>query len=275
VMGETRPGPRPGAGDAPTDRLPPRLRAVAGRALAVDPRERFASAGEMLDSLRNGAGGTAAPTRPTRPAPARTATLPAPVPGPSRQAGGTAARPVPSPRPVRPHRRRRVLVAAVGALTLVATLAVLLEQASLPTGPAASASRQQVVRPQATASTDTEGSAITTLAASLSGGGLPGDAALARALETTAAQPPGARREATAQQVLDLAQVLVDGGGITWGQYQDVVTVLQPTGATVTTTTTTTVTTTTVTVPAPSLPRPFSPGRGHGHGAGFGGGDQG
>ena len=80
---------------------------------------------------------------------------------------------------------------------------------------------------------------------------------------------PGPARQASAQQALSLAGVLLDGGGITSGQYQDVVNVLQPTGATTTTTTTTT-------VPAPSQPfqTPFFEGHGHGHDRGYQG-DQG
>jgi hypothetical protein len=115
---------------------------------------------------------------------------------------------------------------------------------------------------------DAESSAITALATSLANGGLPGDGALASAQQATAAQPPGADREASAQQDLSLAGVLLDGGGITAGQYQNVVDVLQPTGATVTTTTTTP-------APAPQFQVPFFQGHVHGHGHGSGPGDQG
>ena len=118
--------------------------------------------------------------------------------------------------------------------------------------------------------TDTEGSAITALATSLADGGLPGDGALASALQETAAQAPGPARQASAQQALSLAGVLLDGGGITSGQYQDVVNVLQPTGATTTTTTTTT----TVTAPSQPFQTPIFGGHGHGHDRGYEG-DQG
>jgi hypothetical protein len=118
--------------------------------------------------------------------------------------------------------------------------------------------------PTTTPTTDAESSAITTLAASLASGGYPGDGALASALQATAAQPPGADRQSAAQQALSLAGVLLDGGGITTGQYQDVITVLQPTGATVTTTTVTP-----PTVPQP-LQTPFFGGHDHGHGPGHG-----
>ena len=67
----------------------------------------------------------------------------------------------------------------------------------------------------------------------------------------------------------------MNGNGITADQYQDVVSTLETTGATVPTTSTTT-TTTTTTVPAPSLFEPFG-GHGfhHGHGDGQGDGGQG
>jgi hypothetical protein len=180
-----------------------------------------------------------------------------------------------TPHRPRPRTRRRwTLVGAIGALALVATLFVLLEHISQPTGPAASVSTHHAARPQTAATTrtgpketDAEGSAIRALATSLAHGGLPGDGALASALEGTAAQRPGADRQSSALQVLSLAQVLLDGGGITAGQFQDVVNVLQPTGATVTTTT--------VTLPSPSLLGPFFSGHGHGHDGGDRGGGQG
>jgi hypothetical protein len=149
------------------------------------------------------------------------------------------------------------------------TLFAVLWGGTQPTGPAASAAKhhartQALTRPDRQP-TDTEGSAITALATSVGGGGLPGDGALASALQETAAQAPGPARQASAQQALSLAGVLLDGGGISSGQYQDVVNVLQPTGATTTTTTT-----------APSQPfqTPIFGGHGHGHDRGYQG-DQG
>ncbi len=268
VMMETLTGLRPGPGGAPTEGLPPPLRDVACRALAPDPQDRFMSASEMLRTLRLSATRTNAGARPTRPQSPATVTAPvrAAIPPPG-DAGFTAPRPTTPHRPRRQTRRRRALVGAIGALALLATLFVLLEQISQPTGPAASVSKDHAARPRVTAPTDAEGSAIKTLATSIASGGLPGDGALADALETTAAQPPGADRQSSAQQVLSLAQVLLDGGGITSGQFEDVVSVLQPTGATVTTTTTT--------VPSPSLPGPFFSGPGRGHERGDGGGGQG
>ena len=79
-------------------------------------------------------------------------------------------------------------------------------------------------------------------------------------------RPPRNRRapiaQASAQQALSLAGVLLDGAASPPGQYQDVVDVLQPTGATVTTTTTAPPT------PAPPFQAPFFQGHGHGHGHG-------
>ena len=115
--------------------------------------------------------------------------------------------------------------------------------------------------------TDAEGSAIAALATSLADAGLPGDGALASALQQTAAQAPGPARQASAQQALSLAGVLLDGGGITSGQYQDVANVLEPTGATTTTTT--------VTAPPQPFQAPIFGGHGHGHDRGYGEGDQG
>jgi len=111
---------------------------------------------------------------------------------------------------------------------------------------------------------DPEGTAIRQLAASLRSNGLPGDTALASSLEATAAAKPGVARETAAEEALTLAGVLYAGGGISGTQFQDVASVLQPTGAAVPTTTVPT------TVPAPA-PKGPGPGDKHGHG----GGDQG
>jgi hypothetical protein len=169
-----------------------------------------------------------------------------------------------------------VALAVIAALLLVAALFVLLNDVWQPTGPTATvathhASRprtQDVTRSGAPQVPDTESSDITAVASSLADGGLPGDGALAGALQATAALGPGAAREASAEQALSLAGILLDGGGISAGQYQNVVSVLQPTGATVTTTTTTT-----APAPAQQVPAPFFHGRGHGRHAGPG--DQG
>jgi hypothetical protein len=281
VMVETLTGRRVDPAAVPTQELPSSLSDIACRALAADPRERFTSAGEMLHmiktravdatpTIRSARTRTQAQTR----APA-TATVPV---GPPVAPPGTAVLvpPPPSRAPVRRARvrRRRALFAGLAVLALVATLFLLLEGRAQPTGPAASASKLHVARPRAHP-TDSEAAAIKTLATSLADGGLPGDGPMANALDATAAQQPGADRQSSAQQALSLAQVLLNGGGITAGQYQDVVNVLQPTGAT--TTTTTPVTAATPPVTTPSSPLPGQPLHDHGHGHGFGGGpgDQG
>jgi hypothetical protein len=157
-------------------------------------------------------------------------------------------------------------------LAVALALVVALWSGTQPTGPAAAPGKhhgrtQALTRPDPKQA-DIEGSAITALATALANGGLPGDGALASALQETAAEPAGTARQASAQQALALAGVLLDGGGITSGQYQDVANVLQPTGATTTTTTT-------VAVPTQPLQTPFFPGDGHGHDRDGGGGGPG
>jgi eukaryotic-like serine/threonine-protein kinase len=282
VMVEALTGQRLGPGAVPTDRLPSPFGAVAGRALADDPRHRFASASDMLHALRTPANGIPQATRPPL-----AASVPPTVPLGST--AGTAVltappqAPTPMPTSTQQQRRRRARVRrrrvafAVVALLALGTAGFLLfahdTRPTAPTNPVAKhhATSQQtraLSPPSTTPTTDAEGSAISTLATSLANGGFPGDGALASALQATAAQPVGAAREAAAQQTLALAGVLLDGGGITGGQYQDIVTVLQPTGATVTTTTT---------APAPAQPlqTPFFGGHGHGRDHGDGGGSQG
>jgi hypothetical protein len=146
----------------------------------------------------------------------------------------------------------------------VALLALVLVNRNAPSVPANAASHHTAAGHHAPIA-DSEGTAIRQAASSLAGQGEPGDASLAAALDATAAQSPGPGGQAAADQTLVLAQVLLAGGGITYAQYQDVVSVLGPTGATVPTTTVPT------TPPAP----PAGPPAGHGHGHGGGQGDQG
>lgn len=241
-------------------RLPPPFEEIARRALAPDPRDRYASAADMLQALQPTRSGTTAVLATRQPV-ARTAVLHAP-PGQSRQGR------------VR-HRGRRVAAIAAGlvALASLAGGAVVLFAKDTPATPPAKAA---VVRPQrgpqtravtrpstsattTTTTTDAEASAISSLATSVAAAGLPGDGALAGALQATAAEPAGAERESAAQQTLALAGVLLDGGGISSDQYQDVAAALEPTGATTTTTTTDT-------VPVPAQTPPFGgPRHGHGH----------
>jgi serine/threonine-protein kinase len=274
VMVEALTGRRLTSGPVPMEKLAPPLRDVARRAMATDPRQRFRSANDMAQSLRAVAAGSGqAPGLPLTPRPSTTT---APGAGPPRHptsrpgsAGLTAGRP-PRPRDGRARAcRRRLIGATVVALTVALGLFVALWCGTQPTGPATSPAThdgrtQALTRPD-TKPTDTEGSAITALATALANGGLPGDDALASALQETAAEPAGTARQASAQQALSLAGVLLGAGSITPGQYQDVASVLHPTDAP---------TTTTVTV---LTQLPFSHGHGHGHdhGEGYGGGVRG
>jgi protein kinase-like protein len=239
VMVEALCGRRPMPGAVVDPDLPPELGSVALCALVTDPRQRFGSADEMQRALRSAARG---------PAPAAAGA------GTTRQlVGETAALPptsvlVTPPAPAPPARRRhwsRYLVPGVAA-AIVAVLLLLFVveggQHAAPSGSSASRTAA-VVHPSPSVA---EANAIKQVAASLAGAGLPGDRALASSMDGTAAAKPGARREAAAQQSLNLAGVLLAGGGITQEQFQDVASVLQSTGATVPTTTTTTTTTTTV-----------------------------
>jgi len=250
VLVEALTGRRAHPGAIPTDELPPRLRDVACRALATDPNRRFPSADAMLHALRPPRPSTVAvppvPTERMAPTPLVAVQLPA-VPA----AATTLHRPPPVGwvAPARHTRRLRAFFAALAASALIATL-VLLAGRSQPTGPTAGATSHHAAH-----SGDPEGTAIRQLAASLAGAGLPGDRALASALEVTADQHPGPRRTASAEDALSLAQVLRAGGGLTPTQYQDVVNTMQPTGAAVPTTTTTTTTT----------PPPPAHGPGHSH----------
>jgi serine/threonine-protein kinase len=275
VMVEAATGRRLGGAGAGPELLVPPFRDVVARALAVDPGDRFASADAMFQALRT------PPTRPiTITQPLRTRTEPmAPLPPTSspRPPDETARAgtgilpprypdpPAPASSPRRARRLRWAAVALVAVAALFLTLFFLLHS-SHPTGQAARRTSHQVARTTVRQTTttqapqDPERTAIDTLASSLAGGGLPGDGALASALAATAAEPPGADREALAQQTLSLAQVLLDGGGITDAQYQGVVSALEPTGATPVTPDT---------VPTPSQPGgPGGAGAGghkHGH----------
>jgi serine/threonine-protein kinase len=179
--------------------------------------------------------------------------------------------------PVHSGTRRRTVVAAVAviaALALAGAAVILLPSGRQPSRAAVPRARHDTSQPHTQALTrttvttattvtavDAEGTAIRSLALSLATVGLPGDGALATVLEATAMQAPAAR-QSSAEQALTLAQVLLDGGGISARQYQAVVNILQATGATVTTTTTAPST------PGPALPGPLFQDHGHGHGHG-------
>ena len=268
-----RPRPRPGRRGCR-----PRCRDVAGRALADGPAgalrvggrharrrcgpDHWPAAPVRRDGSRTGDAGH----RPFRPVAAVAAASarrhPALPSSPHRaRAARGSARPGPTAPSHRGHRRRagaRPSPSSWPCWTLAPN------RRGRPRPPAKHHGRTQALTRPIRQSTDTEGSAITALATSLANGGLPGDGALASALQDDGRRSrPGPARQASAQQTLSLAGVLLDGGGITPGQYQDVVERPAADGATVTTTTTT--------VPAPpsrSRRRSSAGHRGHGHGRG-------
>jgi serine/threonine-protein kinase len=270
---------------ATPEALIPPFRHVAQRALAAEPSDRFESAEAMQRALLVAPPPPtellrAAPASPTQPLQAPTPPVPSSASSPpTLTRTGTASLPAPAPDSAPTHRRTRkrrrtLLLALIAVVAVAIALFGLLSGGSQPTDPAATAGFHHAARAagqrQSTTTTtqDPEVSAITSLSDSLSNGGLPGGAALATALEVVAQQPAGPSRQAAAQQALDLAQVLRDGGGITQTQYEDVVNTLEPTGAAPTPTTT---------VPTPLAPAGPSGGAGgplgghhHGHDSGPG-----
>ncbi len=271
VMVEAVSGHRLEVGDDMARLVPPELLPIATRALAPDPRHRFASAQAMAEALG------ALETRPGSPRPADAeATRPlGTVMVPARTAAATSPAfvrrsPPPPLRQVRRRSWRHVVLLAAFAVAVVGAVAYWLTVGTAqPTGPATSGSAATTTASTHAHATDPERGAIRTLAARIAQGGMPGDQAMAAALDGTAAEKAGTRRQASAEQALSLAQVLVNGNGISADQYQDIVNTLEATGAAVPTTTTTT--TTTTTVPPPSLFEPFG-GHGYRHGHGGDGG---
>jgi non-specific serine/threonine protein kinase/serine/threonine-protein kinase len=256
VMVEALSGRRPSPEEDHMRELPADVRSIATRALATDPDQRFSSAEEMLQALQTRTRPSplgAAPASTTQPAERATAVLPAPP-----CTSILRSPPVPSP----PARRRwwRYVLAAVAALVVLALVLffLLTPGRSAPT-PGSGTSTTTVVRHHAKAAPDPQAAAIRQVATSLSHGGLPGDAALASSLDNTAAAKAGTARETAAEVTMGLAGVLYAGGGISGTQFQNVATVLQPTGAAVPTTT---VPTTAPTTP----PTPGDHGDGHHHG---------
>ncbi len=276
VMLEAATARRLSAAGVRPELLVPPFRDVVRRALAPDPNDRFAAADAMLEALRT------QPTRPmtiarprgtpTQPMASVSPTSPRQPPPPTVRAGPTLVPPpltshsAPTPSPRRPRRWRRFVVGLVALAALVAAVFLVRVNTTHPTARADGTSSHHIGRTTARQTTttqvpqDPERAAINALASSLAAGDLPGDGALASALAATAAEAPGPDREALAQQTLSLAQVLLDGGGITNGQYQDVVSTLEPTGA---------APPTPDTVPTPSQPT----GPAGGTGAAGGGGD--
>ena len=250
VMVEALSGQRPNTGPAALEGLPVDLREVARRALQPDPADRFESAEAMLAALEQ----TTVPAS----VDAVTATMPvepvvpaAPIANEDSPATvALMAPPVASPPGLR-RRPPKAVVMGITAGALLLALILLVVTSSNSSGPPASASSHNGTHHSAR---DPERAAIRSLATSIATGGLPGDGALASALEATAAQPAGAGRAAAAEQAMQLGSVLLAGGGISSTQYQDVVSILEPTGAPVPTTTT-----------VPPAPPPKGDG-GHHHG---------
>jgi hypothetical protein len=248
--------------------VPSPLRGIAARALAPEARDRFPSADAMIEALHT----LGRPDRSTEPQGAAVGMAPTTelAASPPSAGNGTALLHQQPTAPPHPKRRRRRLWFALLVLgvTAAALLALFLVNRNAPSVPPANAASHHTAAGHHTPA-DSVRTAIRQAASSLAGQGQPGDASLAAALDATAAQSLGPARQAAADQTLVLAQVLLAGGGITYGQYQDVVSVLGPTGATVPTTT---APSTTVPPTAPAAP---PAGHGHGHGHGAGPGDQG
>jgi hypothetical protein len=257
IMVEALSGRRPVPGDDLGRELPPDLRPIATKALASDPRQRFSSAEEMLRALD-----TRERLSPSDPAPVGAADgATAVLPTPPRTSVLTVPPAPPTPRALAHRWRRYLLPAAAALIVLVLLLLFLLAPAQPSRAPGSSTTGTTAGQHHSGTSRDPEGTAIRQLATSIRSDGLPGDAALASSLDATAAAKPGAARATAAEAALTLAGVLYAGGGISATQFQDVATVLQPTGAAVPTTTVPT------TAPAPAP----GPGGKHDHG----GGDQG
>ncbi|MGO9857627.1 MAG: protein kinase domain-containing protein [Acidimicrobiales bacterium] len=270
VMVEALTGRRPIPGADGSDHLPQPFRDVALRAMAADPGDRFASAAEMRQALGTrpaAPGGATTPRRPASPAPCRAGSPVTPPVTRSRARLLSSAAPARRRRGHGHRRRHRALLVTVGAAALVVTLFAWPDNANQPTG-APGPGSSHVARLARQQDTDPERAAIRSLATALGDGGFSGGTTMAKALDAVAAQPPGAGRQAAAQRALSLAQVLLGGGDITSGQYQDVQSVLQPLGGTEPTTTTST-------PPAPSGPQRGGHDRGHDPGGPGGPGDQG
>jgi eukaryotic-like serine/threonine-protein kinase len=271
VMVEAITGTRPGLDHIDVESVPSPLRAVAARAVALEPEQRYASAEEMLQAL-------AGLQRERAPVPlVLTSSAPATEPMATHGApqgddppSRTRALPVPPlPRPALPggHRRRRLLAGlAAGGLVLAAALglaAALVSSGGTPPAHRAAAPAHHRNTHTVSKPSDPAGSALRSAAGTIATGSRPGDALLARALDLTAAQPPGAHRVAVAQLAIALAQALLDGGGISSADYQDAASALEAAGASPASLPVDPLQTTT-TAPSPAAPGP-GPGVGHGH----------
>jgi eukaryotic-like serine/threonine-protein kinase len=251
---------------ATIETLPPDFLIAARRSLAPDPAYRYHSAVAMLQAIRHpNTEPIMVRTTPVLSPSVAQQTVPFSRPSVGQPHTVRASPPrAPIPSPHRESRRRHpirlalacVLVAIMGAVLALAVDPGLL-QPSTATPPKSSPLAQASTNRGRTSTTavDQVATSIRADARQLATDGMPGDAVLALALDRTADQPAGPDRQAAAQQDLELAQVLLAGGGITSEQYQNVLAVLEQTGATVPTTTTTTPTTS-VASPPSTPPRP-------------------
>jgi hypothetical protein len=244
VMVEALTGTRPGPDAVDLAPVPAPLQAVAAKAVASNPEERYASAEQMLQALatlqRDQVPRSLVLTSSAPPATRllRAAAPPPPDPTPSRTqvlpaAPRPAALPAALPAAQRRH-RHRLAGLAIGGFALAAALGVAagLVSSGHP-GPTHSAARPPAPRTVHTVArpTDPVGTQLRAAAATIAAGTLPGDAVMAQALDAAAAQPAGSSRVAVAQEALALADVLSVAGTISTSEYGDAVTALEATGA--------------------------------------------
>jgi serine/threonine-protein kinase len=272
VMVEALTGTRPGPDVVDVESVPAPLRAVAARAVAPNPEDRYTSAEQMLHALADlQRDPPPIPLVRTSSAPPATRPMTATTAPPGDAPSHTMALPAPPPpiavSPAQRRRRRRLAGLAIGGVVLAAILG--LTAALVSSGGAGPAHGTALSTGHRTAHTvsrpkDPVGTELRSAAAAISAGTSPGDALMAQALNEAAAQPPGSSRVAVAQQGLALAEVLLVGGGITPAEYQNAVSALEATGASP------------ASVPVNPLPltttpsAPSGPPAHHGHGDGGG-----
>jgi serine/threonine-protein kinase len=279
VLVEAVTGTRVESGLVGADAVPPPWRDIAARAIAPDPDARFASAAAMARALADLQRGRATPLSPTETSPVSTQAFTVTPPPARARTEAMPAGQVPRPPQRAPHRfRRRVLAGFVVLLALAGGLTIAYGLAHRAGGHAArhastAAHASQPTAPAPSPPVDTVGAALTAEATSLSDGAMPGDQALASALDATAAQPPGPSRVAAAQQAMGLAEILRFGGGITTDQYQAATATLESAGATPPATSTAPQETPSQQTPPQQTPAVPPSDHGHGHGGGDGQGD--
>jgi serine/threonine-protein kinase len=171
VMVEALTGTRVVAGTDLPSGLPSGLHRIAGRATAVDPKDRFESADAMLDALWPLSNPSGVPTRislpPAAPAPPATSTTKRTVTAPRTAPVRIARTAALTNRPASASRRRRKLWTAL-ALTgaagcaLIASLFVLLEGGAQTTGRGVPSSGARVASTPTVATTSTTTTTTTT-----------------------------------------------------------------------------------------------------------------